>query len=142
MAANVNPIFTLLAAIQWIAGISAANTNVDISSGTSYLVFTADATNGGFVRELRVKYAPGNNTAATVMRVWLTNGNGPASAADCTLIGELIIPATTASNTAAQTDLIYQLGFPLPPGYRIYVSLGTAIGGSGSLMACVLGGKY
>lgn len=142
MPANVNPIFTLLADIQWIQGISAASNGVDLTSGTPYLVFTADATNGGFARELRVKYAPGNNTAATVMRVWINNGGTVATAANSIMIGEFIVPATTASATAAQTDLTYPLNFPLPPGYKIYVTIATATGGSGTLMACVLGGKY
>ena len=71
---NRAPIFTYVADIQWIDNISAANTNVDITSGTSYLVYTADATNGKFVTALRLKAQPGNNTAATVLRVWINNG--------------------------------------------------------------------
>jgi hypothetical protein len=142
MAANTSPIFTLLGSLQWAESIVTANNTVDLTSGTSYLVFQADATNGGYVRELRVKANPAASTVATVVRIWLNNGTGTAAAADSCLIGELGLPATTTSASAALPDFIYPLGFALPPGYRIYVTIGTAPGGSGEFSASVIGGKY
>lgn len=142
MAANTSPIFTSLGSLQWAESIVTANNTVDLTSGTSYLVFTADATNGGYVRELRVKANPAASTVATVVRIWLNNGNGTGTATDSCLIGELGLPATTTSASAALPDFIYPLGFALPPGYRIYVTIGTAPGGSGEFSACVIGGKY
>jgi hypothetical protein len=142
MAANTAPIFSKIADVQWISGITAANNTVDITSGTSYLVYTADATNGGYVKELRCKAAPANNTAATVMRIWLNNGSALGTAANSIMIGELGIPATTANASQAQAEFFYLLDRAIPPGYRIYVTIGTAPGGSGSFMAAVFGGKY
>lgn len=142
MAANTAPIYTLLGDIQWIGDITAANTNQDITSGTSYLVFTADATNGGYVREIRVKANPANNTAATVVRIWVNNGSTTGTAANSALLTEAGIPATTASNTQAQPDFIIPINFALPPGYKLYLTLGTAPGGSGEFTATAIGGKY
>lgn len=139
---NRAPIFGRVASIQWIDSITAANTNADITSGTSYLVYTADATNGSYVLFLRLKAQPGNNTAATVLRVWLNNGSTTGTAANSTLLAELTISATTTSNTAQQTDFTVPLGIPIPPGYKIYVTVGTAPGGSGKFMASVVGEDY
>ncbi len=142
MAANTAPIYTRLADVQWIGAIVTANNTLDITSGTSYLVFTADATNGGYVRELRAKADPANNAAATVMRIWLNNGSTTGTAANSSFIGELGIPATTASATTPLPDFVYPLNFVLPAGYKIYVTVGTAPGGSGQFSATVIGGKY
>ena len=142
MAANTSPIFTLLGDIQWAESITAANNTLDLTTGTSYLAFTADATNGGYVREARVKANPANNTAATVMRFWLNNGATTGTASNSAIIGELGIPATTASATAPLPDFVYPLNFALPAGYKIYVTIGTAPGGSGEFTCTVIGGKY
>ena len=142
MAANTAPIFSLLADIQWITAMTAANATLDITTGTSYLAFTADATNGGFVRELRLKASPANNTAATVVRIWLNNGSTTGTASNSAFIGEFGIPATTASSVNGISDFSYPLGFAMPPGYKIYLTLGTAPGGSGQFTGTVIGGKY
>lgn len=142
MAANVQPIYSAAPDVQWITAITAANTNADLTAGTSYLVWTADASNGGYARELRLKANPANNTAATVLRVWVNNGSTTGTASNSCLIGEMGIPATTASSTNPQADFVYPLNFALPAGYKIYITLGTAPGGSGAFSACVIAGKY
>jgi hypothetical protein len=141
-APNSQPLFSRVPDIQWAESCTAANNTLDLTSGTSYLVFTADATNGGFVRELRVKANPANNTAATVVRFWLNNGSTTGTAANSAIIGELGLPATTASASVAQPDFIYSLNFPIPPGYKIYATFGTAPGGSGEFTVTAIGGKY
>jgi hypothetical protein len=142
-APNTEPVFTRVADVQWIGSITAANTNADLTgAGTSYLAFTADATNGGYVTRARIKTAPGANCAATVVRFWLNNGSTVGTAANSALIGELTFAATTASSTAAQIDYDFPLGIALPPGYRIYVTVGTAPGGTAALTVTCFGGKY
>lgn len=141
-APNTEPIYSKAADIQWITAITAANTNLDITSGTSYLVFTADATNGGYVRELRLKANPSQPTAATVLRIWVNNGSATGTKANSVMIGEMGIPATTATSSAALPDFAYPLAFALPAGYKIYVTIGTAPGGTAEFMATVIGGKY
>jgi hypothetical protein len=142
MAANTSPIFTLTPDIQWINAMVTANNTLDITAGTTYTAFTADATNGGFVRELRVKASPANNTAATVVRVWLNNGSAVGTIANSALIGELGIPATTASAVNALPDFVFPLGLAMPAGYKIILTIGTAPGGSGQFVGTVIGGKY
>lgn len=142
MAANVQPIYTRLGDVQWIGAIVTANNTKDLTSGTSYLVFTADATNGGFVREVVIKADPANNTAATVVRLWLNNGSTTGTAANSSFLTEISLPATTASATAAQPDFVIPLNLALPAGYKIYLTVGTAPGGSGQFSATAVGGKY
>ena len=141
-APNVEPIFSRVADIQWVESIVTANNTIDITSGTSYLAFTADATNGGFVRNARVKVNPANNSAATVVRFWVNNGSTTGTSANTALIGELGLPATTTSASAPLPDFDYGLNMALPPGYKIYVTVGTAPGGSCELTVTVFGGKY
>lgn len=142
MAASTSPIYTRLADIQWAESIVTANNTLDLTTGTSYLAFTADATEGGYVREARVKANPANNTVATVMRFWLNNGATTGTAANSAFIGELGIPATTASASVSLPDFVYPLNFAMPAGYKIYVTVGTAPGGSGEFTCTVFGGKY
>lgn len=139
---NTEPVFSKVGDVQWIGSCTAANNTADITTGTSYLAFTADSTNGGYVREIRCKANPANNTAATVMRIWVNNGSTTGTAANSAIVGELGIPATTASAVNALPDFVFPLNFALPPGYRLYVTFGTAPGGSGAFTVTVIGGKY
>lgn len=54
--------------------------------------------------------------------------------------GEISLPATTASATAATPDIDYPLNLAVTPDMRIYVGLGTAVA-AGWAVTCV-GGKY
>lgn len=141
-APNTEPVFSRVADIQWADSIVTANNTIDITTGTSYLVFTADATNGGYVKNARVKVNPSQNTAATVVRFWVNNGLTTGTATNSAMIGELGLPATTTSASAPQADFDYPLNFAMPPGYRLYVTVGTAPGGTSELMVIVFGGKY
>ena len=142
-APNSEPIFTRVADIQWSESITGANTTIDLTNNTNvYLVFSADATNGGYVQRARIKANPSANTAATVARFWVNNGSAVTTSANSALIGEIAIAATTAGNTTAQTDFEYPLGFAMPPGYKLYCTFGTAPGGTGEFTVTVFGGKY
>jgi hypothetical protein len=142
MAANISPIFSRTPDIQWIGAMTAANATADITTGTSYLAFTADATEGGFIVRIVLKANPANSTAATVLRVWINNGSATGTATNSALFAELGIPATTASATGPQPDFVVPMNIPLPAGYKIYLTLGTAPGGSGAFTATTIGGKY
>ena len=142
MAANTSPIYTRTADIQWAVNITAANNTIDITSGTSYLCFKADATEGGYVYYVRLKANPSQNTAATVARIWINNGSTTGTDTNSVLFTEQGIPATTTSATAAQSDFTIPCNFALPAGYKLYLTLGTAPGGSGEFMAVTVGGKY
>lgn len=141
MAVNNSAVFPDTGNVDWITGMTAANTNVDLTSGTSYLVFTAGA-DGSFLKEIRLKANPANNTAATVLRVWINNGSTTGTAANSTLFTELTIPSTTATSTAALFDNVVPMNIDLDAGFKVYLTLGTAPGGSGAFSACGVGKDY
>lgn len=139
MAANVQPIYSKVADIQWaIAIVQSANTTTDLTSGTSYPIFTADTTNGGYVQ--RIRFRPLGTNVATVARVWINNGSTTATADNNAMWDEISIPLTTVSQTSAQSTYELPLNFPLPASYRLYVTLGTAV--AAGFDVTVIGGKY
>ena len=141
MAANTQPIFTLSPDVEWsTAAITTANTTKDLTSGTIYLIFTSDATNGGYIQRIRFRTL-GTNSNATVCRVWINNGSVTGTASNNTLWDEITLPATTNSEVAAQANYELPLNFALPAGYRIYVTVGTAPTSAG-WQATIIGGKY
>ncbi len=135
--ANTAPIFVGSLVNSWANGITAANTAMD-GTGTVNTVFTADATNGSYVNKLIVRGLGTNVT--TVMRVFINNGSTNATASNNALIGEINIPATTASNTAALNAVELPLNIVLAPGYKINVTLGTAVAAGVTVTA--VGGNY
>ncbi len=137
MPANTAPIFSRTARINWANNITAANTARD-GTGTVDTVFTADAVNGSFVNKLIIR--PRGTNVATVMRVFLNNGLTNATAANNVLIHEIGLVATTASETASLFAAELPLNLALPPGYRLNVTLGTAV--AAGLAVAVAGGDY
>lgn len=141
MAGNTTPIFTKVGDIQWsTVPAIAANTTVDLTAGTTYSCYTADAANGGYVQRIRFR-SLGTNSAATVARVWINNGSATSTAANNIIWDEISLPATTVSQTAALPTYELPLNFALPPAYKIYVTLGTAPTSAGWAIT-VIGGKY
>jgi hypothetical protein len=140
MPGNTAPIYSKVADWQWnISAITTANTTKDLSSGTSYIVFTADSTNGGYVKKLRIRHLGVN--VATVMRVFINNGATTTTVANNILFDEIGIGANaTVSETSASTLFELPINEALPPGYKIYVTIGTAI--AGGLAVSVVAGKY
>ena len=141
MAANTQPIFTLTPDIQWTTTpMVTGNTTKDLTSGTIYLVFSADTTNGGYVQRIRFRTL-GTNSNATVCRIWINNGGATGTASNNTLWDEITLPATTVSEVAAQANFELPLNFALPPGETIYATVGTSPTSAG-WQATVIGGKY
>lgn len=134
---NTKPIYSRSPDIQWVQSITAANTAKD-GTGTVNTVFTADATNGGRVEKLKVR-ALGTNVA-TVLRVFINNGATNATASNNTLYTEATIAATTLTETAALADNEITLNLALPIGYKLNVTLGTAV--AAGLSVTAVGGKY
>lgn len=138
MAVNTSPIFTRKGDIQWneTAPLTAANTSKD-GTGTVTTVFTAGA-DGAFVQRL-VARAIGTNVA-TVLRVFVNNGAVNTTAGNNSLIHEMTLPATTLSEVAALPPYELALNFPLPPGYRLMCTIGTAVAAGYEIT--VFGGSY
>lgn len=138
MAANISPIYTLLGDIQWgTTLIATANTAKD-GTGTVLTVFTADATNGGFVSRIRFR-AAGTNIA-TVARVFINNGATNATPGNNILWDEITLSATTLSEVAALATYELPLNFALPAGYKLNITIGTTV--SPGYYVSVIGGKY
>ena len=144
MPANTQPIFSKLGDVSNNSGtgmnqlITAASTDYTGVDADTSLVFTADATNGSYIQRLRFK-AGGTNTASCA-RIYINNGSTPTSAANNTFYGEMSLPATTAIATSATIELDYPMGFALPPGFRIYVALATAV--AAGWVVTPIGGEY
>lgn len=149
MPANNDPIYSKAADTQWNSSsalFASAMTAGNVSSydGTDAnvkLLFTADATNGGYLGHLRAKCCALTGTsAASVLRLFLNNGSTNATAANNVLIDELGLPAVANTIVAATPTLILPLNFAIPAGYRIYGGLGTAV--TTGWAVCIVGGKY
>ncbi len=145
MAANSDPIFSKAGDVSTNSTtgmsqpITAAANDFTGAGANNVLVFTADATNGGFVQRLRLK---GNGTnVASVLRIFLNNGATNATATNNSFYGEISLPVTTAA-TAAVTgaDIDYMLNIALPAGFKIYVGLGTAVAGGWTVIP--VAGRY
>lgn len=138
MPANTAPIFSLLGDIQWgTTALATANTAKD-GTGTVLTVFTADATNGGYVAKFIAR--PSGTAVATVLRVFINNGSSNATPANNILFAELDLRAVTISETSAQLSNVLPLDFALPPGYKINCTLGTTV--AAGYFCSVVGGKY
>lgn len=135
MPANTSPIWTLLPNNDWVT-LTAVNVAMD-GTGTVGTAFTA-GTNGAYVSRLKFR-ALGNNVA-TVLRVFLNNGGTNATAANNSLIDELAVGITTASNVLQQPDYGLQLEIALDPGHKLLVTLGTAVATGYAITA--IGGDY
>ena len=149
MAGNSDPIYSKVGDIQW-SGTSAlfasAMTAGNVSSfdGTDANVkqiFSADATNGGFVQRVRAKCCALTGTsAASVLRIWINNGSTNATAVNNVLVGEVGLPAVTNTIVAATPDVELTLNIALPAGYKLYAGLGTAV--TTGWAVTTIGGKY
>lgn len=137
MAANNNPIYTRTGDLQWTVAVTAANTAKD-GTGTVTTVWTADATEGGFLRSIRCK--PAGTCVASVARFFINNGSTNATAANNALIEDVSLPAITNVETAGQITIDVPMNLAVPAGYKINVVLGTAV--SAGWVFVGVGGKY
>jgi len=137
MAGNQLPIYSKVGDIQFGTAVFATGSTTKDGT-TSTVVFTADATNGGWVERIRFR-AAGTNIA-TVARIWINNGAAIGTATNNILWDEITLPATTLSEVAAQPNYELPLNVALPPGYRIAVVLATTV--AAGYYVTVTGGKY
>lgn len=145
MAANRQPIYSVQGdvSVDNSTGMAPTFTTAaaDYTGATAThnkRVFTADATNGGFIQRLRFK-AIGTNVA-TVARVFINNGSDNTNASNNSFYDEISLPATTAIATAATVTIDLPMNFALNPGFRIFVGLGTTVAAG---WVCVgIGGEY
>jgi hypothetical protein len=124
MAGNTTPIFSRVGAVGLNTAIVTTSSDYTGAGTGNFVVFTSDATNGGFVQRIRFKSIQ-NNSTASVARVYLNNGSTNTVAANNSFFGEISLPAVTQNTTAATVDIDYPLNVAMPPGYRIVIGIST-----------------
>lgn len=144
MAGNADPIYSAQGEVAnngttgMNALVTAAANDYTGAGANNSLIFTAEATNGSYVE--RVRFKAGGTNVASVARIFINNGSAPTTATNNVFYGEVSLPGTTIIATAATIDVDYPLGFALPPGFRLYFGLGTAV--AAGWVATVIGGNY
>jgi hypothetical protein len=133
---NTSPIYSRLPVLGF-GTIATANTAKD-GTGTVVLVWTAASEVGGRIDKVKVR--PLGTNVATVLRLFINNGSTNATATNNVLYYEKTIPASTLSEVAEQTDIEVSLNLPLPPGYRVYATIGTTV--AAGLHLTGVGGSY
>lgn len=123
MPTNIDPIVTGTPVSPFGANVTAANTAAD-GTGTVTTIFTAGS-DGGFVGMIKLK--PLGTNVASVARFFGNNGSTNATATNNWLLGEVTLPATTVSQTSALVELGYPVMQALQAGYKINMTLGTAV---------------
>lgn len=134
MAANTNPAYVRTSQLSVGGAIigTSANTATDGTGANTSLIFTADSTEGSFVRS--VKLRPVSTIAATVARLWYCTDTGSFTAgttntaANTTLIDEITIAAWTASNTLASIPYQINVNLWLPASTKLLMTFGTSTG--------------
>ncbi len=137
MAANTTPIFLKTTRQSYISTGTAANTLFD-GTGTVATVFTADATNGSKIENVVLQNLGTN--VATAVRFFINNGSTNATATNNALVQEVTWASNTASQVAASVPSVWNANLYLPAGYKLNVTIGTAI--ASGIMVSAQGGDY
>lgn len=148
MPANTDPIWTKNGKVDAIA-VTAANTSSQ-GGGTIatdiFKAFTADATNGSFVREVRFMptATAATTTTATVGRVFLSSvTSGATTSSNTHLIGEITLPATAADNASSAAPVFtIPIGFAINAGWTVLVTNHSAPAANTAWKAVVIAGDY
>lgn len=131
MPANSEPIYSKQGDVSsngttgMATDITTATGDYTGASANHVLVYTANSSNGGYVSRLRFQ-SKGTNVAS-VARIYVNNGSANTTAANNSFYGQVSLPATTASNTTATTEIDYPMNLALNPSFRIYVGVGTTV---------------
>ena len=151
MAGNTDPVYSKASDVQGSAMIvTAASVVYDISGTIAtdiYKVWTADATNGGFIQRLRFKYAGNTTTAsnACVAKVWISSvtSGTPTIGTQAWFYDEIALPTTGALTTTA-TNATYDmpLNFAIPAGWCILVKITVSQPANFGWLCLSVAGKY
>jgi hypothetical protein len=112
------------------------------TGAASYRIFVGQVTN----QQTMYFTSTSNTTTQTTATLTPTNAGPPYQGMPADFlttnmfIGELSLPATTNSTSAALVDIEYPMNMALPPGYKVTVGLGTAV--ASGWVVTGIGGKY
>lgn len=136
MAASNSPIFLDTPRATWISTGVNANTAFD-GTGTVATIFTAGA-DGAKIEDVYLQHLGTN--IATAVRFFINNGSTNATATNNSLVHEETMAANTASQVAASLTNIWRASLVLPAGYKLNVTIGTAI--ASGIQVSAIGGDY
>lgn len=127
MTANTTPIFSLIPKTTW-GKVTAADGSTDGTDADVVLVYTANATDGGFISRIiaqPISTSGSTNTSAANIRLYLNNGSTVATGTNNILFKEVSVPLIAVGLTATTTvgALEIPLNFQMQAGYRIYVGV-------------------
>lgn len=150
MAGNTDPIYSKVGKISGVE-VTAANTKSDGAGtiGTDiFLAFTADATNGSFVRDIKTfltATTAATATTATVVRYFASSAtSGATTASNTHPLGEFAVASQSADNSGTATFpvAVITLNLPLPAGWTILVTNHAAPAANTKLKTVVFAGDY
>jgi hypothetical protein len=153
MAANNDPIYSKNGDVQssgssaLIAAVNASLYNAAGTIGTDvYKVWQADASNGGYLQRVRVKYVANATTAsnACVMKFFISSAtSGAVTDTNSFFYDDLAIPTTsTLTTTAGNVSYDMLFNFALPAGWTVLVKITVAQPASCGFVATGIGGAY
>lgn len=132
MAANKEPIYSLKpnTATGGAGTFTFAPTMINAAAdytgvSTSNIVVHTAGADGSYVDKIGFK-ALGTNTGSLV-RIYLNNGSVNTTATNNTLIAEIALPSTIASNTSQTQEIFFPLNLRLDATFKIYVGLATTV---------------
>lgn len=149
MPANNDPIYSrasdLQANITLLTTVAATPYDAVGTIGTDIIkLFTADATNGGFVQRLRLKYIGSTTSIACILRLfWSTLASGTTSAANTFLFDEIALPATGAASLVVPLPSYdMPMNLALPATYTLLAKITVAQTAAMGWQVSVIAGKY
>lgn len=105
--------------------LTAANTALDGTGATGRTQVFEGGVNGSVLDKVIVRHKGTN--VQTVVRIFINNGSTPETAGNNSLVAEKTIAANTLSQTAESTHFEIPLNLPIPAGYDVYATIGTAV---------------
>lgn len=150
MAANSDPIVTRVGEQSGALVVTAAAALYDPSGtfGTDlYVIWTSDATNGGWLEDVIMAYGGSATTAsnAAVMRLWLSTvgaTTAPTIGTQAWLIGQQVLPAVTPSTTVPNPVFTFPVRRVFKPGLFLLAKISVTQPANMGWMTSGHGGKY
>ena len=107
-----------------------------IPGAVSYRIYVTDVALGAVYNRY---FTSATNSFTQVLPVGAGIYDDPAIG-NTKFYGEISLPATTGIQTAATVDIDYPINAALPPGWEVYVGLGTTVAAGWHVMG--IGGDY
>lgn len=131
IAPNATQIYVARGQDGWTEPMLTANTTRTGIAGTTYPFITLAATpwvgdtDGSYV--FYITFVPLGTNTASVARIWQNNGASAGTATNNSLVAEVSLPATTASEVAALDSITVTFNKLVRPTINYFVTIGTAV---------------